>query len=92
MNYHFSLTHRAFLASISQEKDHVTYIDAVKDSWWRDAMKSEIHALETNGTWKVTQFPPGKKAFGYKWVYKIKHKFDESVEWFKAWLVILGNH
>jgi len=25
-------------------------------------------------------------------VYKIKHKADESIEWFKVWLVILGNH
>ena len=55
-------------------------------------MKSEIHALETNGTWTVTQLPPGKKALGCKWVYKIKHKSDGSVEQFKARLVILGNH
>ena len=89
VNYdHFSLAHRAFLASISQEKDHVTYIDAVKDSWWRDAMKSEIHALETNGTWTITQLPLGKKELGCKWVYKIKHKYDGSVEQFKARLVI----
>ena len=55
MNYdHFSLAHRAFLASISREKELVTYSDAVKDSRWRDAMKSEIHALETNGTCSVS--------------------------------------
>jgi len=55
-------------------------------------MKSEIHALETNGTWTVTQLPPGKKALGCKWVYKIKHKSDGSVEQFKARLAILDNH
>jgi len=55
-------------------------------------MKSEIHALETNGTWTVTQLPPRKKVLGYKWVYKIKHKSDGSVERFEAWLVIFGNH
>ena len=32
-NYdHFYLAHRAFLASISQEKESVTYTDVVKDS------------------------------------------------------------
>ena len=55
-------------------------------------MKSEIHALETNGTWTITQLPPGKKALGCKWVYKIKHKIDGSVERFKTRLVILCNH
>ena len=55
VNYdHFSLAHCAFLACISQEKKLVTYTDAVKDNRWRDAMKSEIHALETNGTWTIT--------------------------------------
>ena len=93
MNYdHFSLAHRAFLAFISQENEHVTYTDAVKDSRWRDIMKSEIHALETNGTWIVTQLPPRKKTLSCKWVYKIKHKVDGSVEQFKARLVILDNH
>ena len=93
MNYdHFSLAHRAFLAFISQENEHVTYTDAVKDSRWRDALKSEMHAFETNGTWTSTQLPPRKKALGCKWVYKIKHKAYGSVERFKAQLVILGNH
>jgi len=93
VNYdYFSLAHCAFLTSISQEKEPVTYTNAVKDIRWRDAMKSEIHALETNETWTVTQLPPGKKALGCKWVYKIKHKYDGSVERFTTRLVILGNH
>jgi len=67
VNYdHFSLAHRVFLASISQEKEPVTHTDAVKDSRWRDAMKSEIHALEANGTWTTTPLPTGKKALGCK--------------------------
>lgn len=55
-------------------------------------MQQEIEALEQNGTWTVTQMPLGKKALGCKWVYRIKHKSDGSIERFKARLVILGNH
>ena len=65
VNYeNFYLPHHAFLAFISQENELVTYIDVVKDSRWRDAMKSEIHALETNGTWTITQLPLRKKTLG----------------------------
>ena len=93
VNYdHFSLAHRVFLASISQEKEFVTYIDEVKNSRWKDAIKSEIHVLETNGTWTITQLSLGKKALSCKWVYKIKHKADGSIERFKTRLVILDNH
>ncbi|GKB29773.1 retrovirus-related pol polyprotein from transposon TNT 1-94 [Tanacetum coccineum] len=50
------------------------------------------YALERNGTWTIENLPKDKKALGCKWVYKIKCKSDGAVEWFKARLVILGNH
>ena len=87
----FSPEHRVFLASISQEREPFTYTEAVKDHRWRKAMKDEIHALQNNETWMVTDLPPGKKALGCKRIYKIKHKYDGSVERFKAQMVILGN-
>lgn len=37
------------------------------------------------------RFAPGKKAIGYKWIYKIKYNSDGSVERHKARLVIHGN-
>ena len=88
----FSLAHHVFLASILQKKEPFTYVEAIKDNRWREAMKNEIQALENNITWMVTHLPLGKKALGCKWVYKIKHKFDVSIKRFKAQLVILGNH
>lgn len=65
----FSLAHRVFLVSISQEKEPTPYTEAVKDGRWREAVMQEIQALEKSGTWTVTQLPPGKKALGCKWVY-----------------------
>lgn len=54
-------------------------------------MQSELQALERNGTWALTPLPPGKKALGCKWVYKIKYHSDGTIERHKARLVILGN-
>jgi len=87
----FSLAHRAFLAGLDHDSEPTIYNQAVKDLKWREAMKSEIQALEKNGTWTITHLPPGKKTLGCKWVYKVKHKSDGTVERYKARLVILGN-
>ncbi|CAH9141796.1 unnamed protein product [Cuscuta epithymum] len=62
------------------------------DPGWRQAMQDEITALENNHTWVMEPLPPGKRALGCKWVYKIKYHSDGSVERFKARLVVFGNH
>lgn len=40
----------------------------------------------------MEKLPPGKRALGSQWVYKIKYNSDGSVERLKARLVALGNH
>lgn len=55
-------------------------------------MRKEIDALSNNGTCELSALPPGMKALGCKWVYKIKYNSDGTVERYKARLVILGNH
>ncbi|XP_074306316.1 putative mitochondrial protein AtMg00820 [Silene latifolia] len=50
-------------------------------------MNKELHALEENQTWVLTQLPKGKKTIGAKWVYKIKFKPDGNIERYKARLV-----
>ncbi|XP_059315764.1 uncharacterized protein LOC132066475 [Lycium ferocissimum] len=41
-------------------------------------------------TWTLVPLPKGKKAIGCKWVFKIKHKADGSIERYKARLVLKG--
>lgn len=53
-------------------------------------MDKEILALESNKTWELTQLPLGKKTVECKWVYKIKHNQDGTVERYKARLVAKG--
>ena len=46
--------------------------------------------MAENRTWKLTHLPPGKRAIGCKWVFKVKFKADGSVERHKARLVAKG--
>ena len=55
-------------------------------------MTNELEALEHNGTWSVVNLPPGKHVVGCKWVYKVKHKADGSVERYKARLVAKAHN
>ncbi|KAK2399633.1 putative mitochondrial protein [Trifolium repens] len=53
-------------------------------------MNSELEALSKTGTWVIVNMPPNVRAIGSKWVYKIKHKADGSIERYKARLVAKG--
>ncbi|GJV24872.1 late embryogenesis abundant protein-related protein [Tanacetum coccineum] len=48
-------------STASAESNPNTFADAIKDERWRVAMQKEIDALENNGTWTITDFPPGNK-------------------------------
>ncbi|CAM8917446.1 unnamed protein product [Rhodiola kirilowii] len=53
-------------------------------------MNKEIGALEQNQTWSITTLPPDKRAVDCKWVFKVKHHSDGTVERYKARLVANG--
>jgi len=53
-------------------------------------MQSELQALQHNGTWSLTLLPTDKTLIDYRWVYKVKHRSDGSVERLKARLVAKG--
>ena len=87
----FSVRHCAFLAAITAGVEPASFAEAVRDPKWREAMYSELQALENNGTWTVVSLPPGKRTISCKWVYRIKYNADGTIERYKARLVILGN-
>ncbi|XP_026451263.1 uncharacterized protein LOC113351509 [Papaver somniferum] len=84
--------HKNYIAALSAKSELKNFREAMTHPGWRKAMAEEIRALEEQGTWDITEFPPGKKALGSKWIYTEKYDENGTLVRLKARLVIFGNH
>jgi hypothetical protein len=64
--------------------------EALSEQCWRQAMQTEMQAIEDNQTWDVSVLPPKSKAIGLKWVFKIKRDPEGKIIKHKARLVAKG--
>jgi hypothetical protein len=67
-----------------------TFADASKHQVWKDAMSEEYNSILKNDVWTVVPRPRNKSVVTSKWLYKIKHAADGSVEKYKARFVARG--
>jgi hypothetical protein len=78
----------AFIATALFEP--ASYCDAILHPEWQHVMVEEIATLEWTGTWDLVPCPPRVRPITYKWVYKVKTRFDGSLERYKLRLVPSG--
>ena len=50
-------------------------------------MVEEYNTLIASNTWELTEPPPGRKAIGSKWTFRLKENADGTVAQYKARLV-----
>ncbi|PKA48247.1 Retrovirus-related Pol polyprotein from transposon TNT 1-94 [Apostasia shenzhenica] len=81
----------ALVASIHMP-EHTCFTQASKDPAWCATMATEFDALLRNGTWDLVPRTPSMNIVGCKWVYKLKHQADGSIERYKVRLVVKGHH
>src|SRR5271156_4607481 len=94
MDYAFSNMAQAFSTS-QHDNEPRSFHEAmqrpldVREKWYK-AAEEEIKALVENGTFDLVQLPPGKKAIGSRWVFKVKRNANGSIEQHKARFVAQG--
>jgi hypothetical protein len=57
---------------------------------WKDTIIEEYESILKNDVWEVVPRPLGKSLLVSKWIYKIKHAINDSVEKFNARFVARG--
>ena len=67
-----------------------SYEKATSQQVWREAMMEEYSSIMKNDVWEVVSRPEGKSVVTSRWIYKIKHVADGSIDKFKAPFVVRG--
>eukprot|EP00253_Pinus_taeda_P012749 PITA_12749 len=61
-----------------------TFEEAINHQEWKDAMNEKYQSIMKNGVWEVVTRPEDKSVVTSKWIYKIKHAADGSIDKNKA--------
>ena len=64
--------------------------EATQHDVWQEAMVEEYDSIMKIQVWEVVPRPQGKKVVGSRWIYKVKHAANGSMEKYKACFVAKG--
>jgi hypothetical protein len=72
------------------EKEPTCFEEAIQKKEWADAMTEEYQSIIKNDVWEIVPRPKSKDVVSSKWLFKIKHVADGSIEKYKARFVAHG--
>jgi hypothetical protein len=75
----------------------IYFEEAIQKKEWADAMTKEYQSIIKNDVWEIVPRPKSKDVVSSKWLFKIKHVVDGSIEKHKSkicrsWLFSKGRH
>jgi hypothetical protein len=79
----------ALMSSII-DSEPSSFEEAASQQVWKDAMMEEYQFIMKNDVQDIVLRPEGKSVVTSKWIYKIKHVADGSIEKYKARFVVRG--
>jgi hypothetical protein len=72
------------------DEEPTTFGEAIQKGQWKKAMMKEHQSIMKNEVWEIVPRPKEKSVVTSKWVYKIKHAADGSVDKYKARFMARG--
>jgi hypothetical protein len=72
------------------EKEPTCFEEAIKNKEWVDAMTEEYQSIVKNDVWEIVPRLNRKDVVSSRWIFKIKHVVDVSIEKYKARFVAHG--
>jgi hypothetical protein len=72
------------------EKEPLCFEEAIQKKEWADAMTEEYQSIIKNDVWEIVPRPKSKDVVSSKWLFKIKHVVDGSIDKYKARFVARG--
>jgi hypothetical protein len=72
------------------EEEPTCFEEAIQRKEWADAMTEEYQSIMKNEVWEIVPRPKNKDVVSSRWLFKIKHVADGSIEKYKARFVARG--
>jgi hypothetical protein len=72
------------------EEEATCFEETIQRKEWEDAMIEEYQLTMKNDVWEIVPRPKSKYVVSSRWLFKIKHVVDGSIEKYKARFVTCG--
>ena len=79
----------AFISKIIDSEPAI-FEEANKLQVWKEAMQKEYNSILKNNVWEIVSRPAEKFILSSKWIFKLKHATDGSIEKYKVRFVARG--
>jgi hypothetical protein len=72
------------------DEEPTCFEESIQKKEWADAMTEEYQSIIKNDVWEIVPRPKNKDVVSSKWLFKIKHATNGSIEKYKARFVARG--
>ena len=84
---HFKIKGNVLLCDAKDVDESASFSEALHSpdrDEWKIAMQEKMSSMDKNNVWELVDLPPRRNTIRNKWVLKVKHKANGSIDRYKA--------